>query len=458
MSLDKAGRLLFVANPLPKGRSDLEHIAAVVEVINPVTQQLVKDISLPNGSTCVKEIRLSTSGRYAAVTHLVGSFNRATTRVQMGWLYANAFTLIDTERLEVLATVLLDTPGRGAADPWGVAWSADERTLVVTHAGTHEISIIDFPSLLLAIKAAPSEKQSRDVLTYLRAYEGFEPGLPFLTGARTRVKLPEGDLGPRSLAIIGATAYVTNYFSDTVSVIDIEEPNRKMRSIRLAPKQEMSLERKGELYFHDARICYQGWMTCASCHPGEGRSDGLNWDLLNDGIGNPKNTKSLLFAHRTPPAMSLGVRDTAETAVRAGIKHILFTDQPEEVAAAIDAYLKSLKPVPSPLLENGKLSASAQRGEKLFSSAGCVICHPPGLFTDQKSHDVGTRAAFDKPTDRFDTPTLVEVWRTAPYLHDGSAATIRDVLTTRNLRDQHGKTSELSPQEVEDLCAYVLSI
>jgi cytochrome c peroxidase len=80
------------------------------------------------------------------------------------------------------------------------------------------------------------------------------------------------------------------------------------------------------------------------------------------------------------------------------------------------------------------------------------------LFTTQRSYDVGTQAAFDKPTDKFDTPTLIELWRTAPYLHDGSAATVRDVLTTRNPHDLHGKTSDLSKQEIDDLCAYLLSL
>jgi hypothetical protein len=81
-----------------------------------------------------------------------------------------------------------------------------------------------------------------------------------------------------------------------------------------------------------------------------------------------------------------------------------------------------------------------------------------GLFTDLHPYDVGTRAPFDKPTDKFDTPTLIELWRTAPCLHDGSAATVREVVTTRNPYDQHGKTSGLSKQEVEDLCAYLLSL
>ena len=188
--------------------------------------------------------------------------------------------------------------------------------------------------------------------------------------------------------------------------------------------------------------------------------DGLNWDLLNDGIGNPKNNKSLLLVFQTPPAMSIGVRESAEAAVRAGIRHILFTSQPPEVAEALDAYLQSLKPVPSPHRVKGLLSAAAQRGEKVFRSkeTGCAECHPGPLFTDLKSYDVGTLGRFDKPTDRFDTPTLIELWRTAPYLHDGSAATLRDVLTTANPGDRHGRTSRLTADQLGDLAAYLLSL
>ena len=184
----------------------------------------------------------------------------------------------------------------------------------------------------------------------------------------------------------------------------------------------------------------------------------MNWDLLNDGLGNPKNTKSLLLAHRTPPVMSLGVRGTAGMAVRAGLKNILFAPPQEDVAAAMDEYLKSLEPLPSPYRVHGTLSASARRGEKRFSQAGCASCHVPGLFTDLQPHDVGTRAAYDGPSDKFYTPTLIEVWRTAPYLHDGSAATIRDVLTTRNAGGKHADVSGLSRRELDDLCEYVLSL
>jgi cytochrome c peroxidase len=58
----------------------------------------------------------------------------------------------------------------------------------------------------------------------------------------------------------------------------------------------------------------------------------------------------------------------------------------------------------------------------------------------------------------IDPPTLRDVWATAPYLHDGSALTLRDVFAAHNPDDRHGKTSNLSPEELDDLCAYMLSL
>jgi cytochrome c peroxidase len=189
---------------------------------------------------------------------------------------------------------------------------------------------------------------------------------------------------------------VANYFSDTLSVMDLSASPLKAESIPLDPKVladghladgQADLARQGEFYFHDATICYEKWQSCSSCHPGGARVDGLNWDLLNDGVGNPKNTKNLLLATRTPPLMSLGIRTNAEVAVRAGIEHMLYQTKPEAaVVTAIVAYLHSLKPVPSPHLVQGKLSPAAQRGEQLFSKADCINCHVPGLYTDLHPH------------------------------------------------------------------------
>jgi YVTN family beta-propeller protein len=451
--ITKDGKYLLVANQLPTGRADVDYVAAVVSVIDVAKGKVVKELHLPNGSTDLKDIRISPDGKYAIVTHIIGNFNAATYEVRNGWMNVNAMTIIDLGRMEPVRTLLLDSRNSGAANPWGIAWSSDGATVIITHAGTHEVSIIDFPALMAGLTTNPAS-----VIVDLARQPGLDEGLYLLTGARERIHFPPGDLGPRAVTVIGNRAYVANYFSDTLREIDLGDPYGKIKSIPLGPKVEMSVARKGEFYFHDASICLEGWQSCSSCHPGDARPDGLNWDLLNDGEGNPKNTKSLLLAHKTPPAMSLGERTNAEAAVRAGIEQILFTKQPEAVAASIDEYLKSLKPVSSPYLQHGKLSQAAERGQKIFSQAGCAVCHPPPLYTDLHQHDVGTCGQFDTPTDKFNTPTLVEVWRTAPYLHDGSAATMRDVLTTRNPHDQHGETSNLSRQEIDDLCAYVLSL
>ena len=497
-AISRDGRFLLVANHLHTGPADAELVAAVVSVIDTAARKVIKELSLPDGGGVLNDLRVSPDGKYAVVSHILPRFRLPATQLDRGWMNSNAATLIDLARMEIINTVLLDNINRGAADPRGVAWSADSATLLITHAGTHEVSVIDFAALLAKLAKVPATldaSKPADPISASRVQADVPNDLAFLVGVRQRVKLPLTDLGPRAVVLLGRKAYVANYFSDSLSVIDLGSPQPKPRSIPLSPNlvgtrstasvtspeengtrwnaslpadagkpasplDRMSLTRKGEFYFNDAGICFQGWQSCATCHPGQARVDGLNWDLLNDGIGNPKNTKSLLLAHKTPPAMSMGVRDTAETAVRAGIQHILFTVQPEEVAVAIDKYLKSLQPVPSPLLVNGQFSDAARRGEKLFKDrqVGCAACHPAGLFTDLQTYDVGTRGHFDKPTDRFDTPTLVEGWRTAPYLHDGSAATMRDVLTTSNPSDKHGKTSQLTPQQIDDLAAYLLSL
>ena len=187
--------------------------------------------------------------------------------------------------------------------------------------------------------------------------------------------------------------------------------------------------------------------------------DALNWDLMNDGMGNPKNNRSMLLSHRTPPSMWEGVRPTAESAVRSGITHIQFAVRPEADAVAIDEYLKALQPVPSPHLVNGRLSESAERGKALFMSerVGCGVCHPEPLYTDLMMHDVESKGQYDRRAD-FDTPSLVECWRTAPYLHDGHYLTVKELLKQGRHGHTQGAVEKLTEQELNDLVEFVLSL
>jgi cytochrome c peroxidase len=153
-----------------------------------------------------------------------------------------------------------------------------------------------------------------------------------------------------------------------------------------------------------------------------------------------------------------------QTGNRKGMTHIQFVVRPEEDALCIDEYVMSLKPVPSPYLVDGALSKAAKKGERLFNKAGCAECHPSGkagpggerLFTNLKKYDLGLGVGNEEGRE-FDTPTLVETWRTAPYLYDGRALTMLDVLTACNPKDTHGATKNLSPDELQALAEYVLS-
>jgi cytochrome c peroxidase len=107
------------------------------------------------------------------------------------------------------------------------------------------------------------------------------------------------------------------------------------------------------------------------------------------------------------------------------------------------------------LLVQGRLSPAAERGRQLFRNdrVSCAKCHPAPLYTDLHAHDVGSRGESDERAT-FDTPTLVEAWRTAPYLHDGRYATIEQLLTEGN----HGRANKLSAEELADLAQFVLSL
>jgi cytochrome c peroxidase len=67
---------------------------------------------------------------------------------------------------------------------------------------------------------------------------------------------------------------------------------------------------------------------------------------------------------------------------------------------------------------------------------------------------VGTSDGADEGAP-FIAPTLAKVWRSAPYLHDGRAATIKELFTHHNKNDRHGATSKLTPRELKDLVEYI---
>ena len=107
--------------------------------------------------------------------------------------------------------------------------------MVVTHAGTHEVSVVNFKALIAGLITNPDS-----VIADLARQPGLDEGLFLFTGTRERVRLPQGDLGPRAVTIIGDTAYVANYFSDTLNIINLTTSPVEIESISLGPEAEMS--------------------------------------------------------------------------------------------------------------------------------------------------------------------------------------------------------------------------
>ena len=426
------GKYLFVANALPAQRADVDYVACCVSVIDLASFQKVKDIRLENGSNALRGATLSPDGKYLFVSHNLGRFTVPTSQLQQGWMNTNAMSVVDVASLEFKGAVLLDEPERGAAGVWGVECTPGY--LIVSHSGTHEISVIDYPELIKKFEAYPDKM----ALNY---------DLHFLYGIRERIAL-KGN-GPRNFIVRDQEVIVPMFFSDDLNRYDLN--TKQLSEVALNPGRQETMAQKGERIFNDAAFCFQNWQSCNGCHPGDARTDGMNWDLMNDGVGNSKNCMSLLLSLETPPCMISGIRANAHVANRAGFKYIQFMELKEEDAACVDAYVASLKPVPSPYLVDGELSEKAKKGRKVFERLKCDACHSGPYYTDMKMHRIGEDIEFEQG---WDTPTLIEVWRTAPYLFDGRAATMEEVFGVY----KHGVDKKLSKTDLDALVEYVNSL
>lgn len=248
----------------------------------------------------------------------------------------------------------------------------------------------------------------------------------------------------------------------------------------------------GKKIFHnadDTRMAFEGYLSCGGCHF-EGIDDGRVYDFSTRGEG-LRNTVSLLgrrgmgqgrlnwgatldevqdFEHQIRDLFN-GTGFIPDEVLEVGTRAQPLGDPKAGLSPELDAlsaYVTSLDHVnPSPYRNaDGSLTPDGAAGKVVFEKLGCQVCHGGPELTDSargELHDVGTITALSGtraggPLFGIDTPSLLGVWETAPYLHDGSAATLRDVFTTRNPTDLHGYTSSLSPEELDDLVAYLLQI
>ncbi|MBT3200038.1 MAG: beta-propeller fold lactonase family protein [Phycisphaerales bacterium] len=451
LALTPDGRKLLVNNSLSPQPATDPNVTAWVSVIDTASRKVIAQKRSPGTMLLGRGIAITPDGKTAFCVHSRPNFTITTAQIGQGWIHTNALTMIPLEGDGAVRTVLLDNVNSGAANPHGVAISKDAGRLFVSHRGIHKVSVIDLKRLRYILKTMPPEKLKTAHINLVLLWRN----------GRTIGRSEVGGRGPTGIAICPSDKklYTANYYSDSVSVLD-GVTGKLVKTISLGGPKEMDVVRRGEFLFHDATQCFQNWLSCVSCHP-RTRADGVNWDLLNDGITNPKNAKSLVGSWRTPPSMALGVRSSMEVAAEKGFRFIQFIQPTDDVLKCVRAYLRDVKHIPSPYHRkaDGSLDASAMRGKKLFAQAGCADCHPAPLYTDLQMYDVGTRNARNiKGRKEFDTPSLIELYRTGPYLHDGRAATLGDVIGKFNVKNQHGETSRLTPVQKADLVAFLMSL
>ncbi len=441
MAMALSGSELFVASHLPEDNAISDLVSADVYVINTSSDEVAATIPMINGTGSVKDICVSPDGTKMYLSCIISRYAYPTTQLDRGWINTNAVAIVDVATKKNEISVLLDDVDLGASNPWGIDITADGKKLVVSASGTHEAVVIDVTQMNSRITTVKNGnglvKKTSDIVDYV----------PFLNEIKTRISL--GGNSPRGLDIVGNKAYITEFFTGDIAVVDLS--NNSVKTVSLGTQPENDYVRQGNILFFDATACYQQWQSCASCHP-DARTDGFNWDNLNDGLGNPKSTKSMLYSHRTPPTMVTGIRASAEVAVRAGMKYIQFNNLDEQSMIALDEYLKALLPEQSPYLNrDGSLTEAAIRGAQIFEDAGCVTCHTAPLYTDLKTHKVDLHNKVDGWENRdMDTPSLVEVWRTGPYHYNGMFETMYESMGY--------DAPDLTEEQLNDLAEYVLSI
>ena len=449
MALELVGDKLYVACHLPDGAASADSVSAQVSVINTKTNETADPIVLCNGAGNVKDIVASPDGKTLYVSHLVARYTYPTTQLDAGWVNTNAVSVINITSNKVSYAFLLDDVEVGAANPCGLAINDKGNALYVAISGSSELMKVDLNNLSKLVSRVGTSTGKVDSLEDIVDY------IPFASTCKTRLDL--GGEGARSIAISGNTVYCAQYFSGDIVAVNVSGSTPKI-SATFAPgaQPEADAIRLGETLWNDSTICYQGWQSCASCHP-DARSGSFNWDELGDGMGTMKQTKSMLYAMRTPPCLATGLESNGEHAVSGSVAGTpLFNADNAEISENIIAYLTALAPEQSPYLnDDGTLTESATRGKALFEEFGCVVCHPAPLYTDMQTH-----TSIDIDTDPYwenrymDTSTLLEIWRTYPWGYLGGHTDMVEYVKTNVAK--MGKT--ITDEQAKDLANFVLSI
>lgn len=219
------------------------------------------------------------------------------------------------------------------------------------------------------------------------------------------------------------------------------------RGPALAASTQGDAQHLGMILFHtaDSDMSAFGGLACASCHP-EGRADGLSWRIHGDTLQTPLLTGRI---PNTAPYKWDGSAKDLPTSLRGTIDRLGGNGLGKQRIAALAAYLEAMPAVRPPTRD----PAAVARGKAVFEAVGCSNCHAGPAYTDQALHKLAKSQAT------MDTPSLLGIAASAPYFHDGSAATLDAVLRDRGaIHGMSEPARTLGAAEAADLIAFLESL
>ncbi len=277
--------------------------------------------------------------------------------------------------------------------------------------------------------------------------------------------------GPSGIALTrdGKRAYVYNSFDHTISTLSADAGRgvaNAGKTIVVAQETLTPAVAAGRRLFFSATDSRMNnpatGIACASCHL-EGREDGHVWNFAEG----PRQTPSLAGRRTgaTAPFHWNGEFNTLGDFLAHTVRlRMGGSGATPAMEAQLLAFIDSMEAPDNPH-RLAEPSPAQVRGAAVFQKANCQSCHAGESLTNNTFADVGTFVTVgDVKDDRIklakglNTPSLLAVARTGPYLHDGSVATLRDRLVKDQAKNLHGLTAGLSDAELDDLVEYLKSL
>lgn len=397
-----------------------------------------------------------------AVTPLIRSKNLLpTVQVEKGWMMTEGIGILETKPNGRMVQLLLDEPGEYFPDPFGIAISPDSKRAYVTHAGVDFISVIDLDSIRNMLRHTP-DNVLKSYANNLGIFSRF-----------VIARIPTG-ANPKGIAVSpdGKYLYVAEMMDDKIGVINTENL-QNLAAIDLGGPKRITVARHGRRLFNNASHTFQYEYSCYTCHPDE-HEDGLVYNMSPIGMGrNVTNTLSLRDIGDTPPYKWVGTNQSVYKQDGMRFSTVLTRTEAfnyKDLDAMVAYIMRGIKNPPNLMYNpHGELTDAQLRGKAIFDrikdntgkeipyANRCSTCHPSPLYTNKKLASVGTLAVSDDST-KFDTPSLFNLFASAPYLHDGRALTLEEIWTKYGREDLHGVVNDLTKNQLNDLIGYLKSL